>query len=309
MPIAPKYSYDLISRYVEGRVNNRILLSYQHIDEFIKEFTPIIEGIHQRIVIVNKLPFEKINRPIIEDDLRESIKGAEQGLNAYNRAFGRIELYLGLITSNYNVPEFLEENGVPREQIQAFQEELRLYWAATYGVHVDKLTKMKDILDKLRKTLDQEIILMKKISKDKFFEGIENNALSIQLFEQERTLFWELVKESQTDPVLLNNLEAAVKTQIKKTRASMESAVKILGRTAKSGIQNEVDISKNNLEKSLVVLVFLSGALALGYRLNVELKKSAVKAAIFAPLRWITGRDLFESSKILCDQVVEVLNG
>ena len=90
----PAYNYGLITKFVEGNVQNRIKILYEHINEFIQYNAPILEDIQQRLNIINSIPFGKLKRSIIENGLRSDYEGSKKSLNIYNRAFGKVDLYL-----------------------------------------------------------------------------------------------------------------------------------------------------------------------------------------------------------------------
>ena len=193
----PAYNYGLLTKFVEGNVQNRIKILYEHINEFIQYNAPILEDIQQRLNIINSIPFGKLKRSIIENGLRSDYEGSKKSLNIYNRAFGKVDLYLGLMTSNFKLPQFLIENNIPKEEIIFFQKELQLYWQETYGYHIDHLERCVKILDTLRRILEEEVKLLEKIPQETYLSALEESELLRELFQQERNAFWELVETAE----------------------------------------------------------------------------------------------------------------
>ncbi len=268
----PLYNYNLLTKFVEGNVQGRIQTLYQAINTFIEESGPILEDIQQRANIMNSIPFGKLKRAIIEDSLRGDYDGAKKGLSSYNRIFGKVDLYLGLMTSNYKLPQYLKENNVPAEQIVFFQKELQIYWEDTYGYHLNHLERCLKLLKQLRDILEEEVKLLEKIPGESYLTALEENEQLAELFQKEIQIFWEFVQTAQLQEQETNKLIASLNTQIKKVRIQMRAYTEII----RKGLGKDLLESKTNLERTLIALMFLLGAINLIISIPKTLKKKAI---------------------------------
>ncbi|MDP3729015.1 MAG: hypothetical protein Q8R18_06220 [bacterium] len=298
--MAPKYAYTAISNYVEGNVGNRIIEIYKHLDRFIGENGPVIEDIQQRTRIMDNLPFGKLKRSIIEDSLRNDLTSAKKGLAIYNRIYGRTDLYLGLMTSNFKLPEFLKNNNIPADQISYFQSELQLYWEATYGLHLNHLERCKIILDKLRNILYQEVKFLEKIPQESYLIAVDDNDILRALFQEERNTFWLLAQTAQMKTEETNQLKNIVKTQIQKTQVEVKAFANIV----KSGVGKDIEASRTLLEKSIITLTYLIGAL----KIISEIPKTFKKKVLLNIFNRVTDEErLSNSGKVLLAEAIELL--
>lgn len=268
----PVYNYNLLARFVEGNVQGRIQKLYEEINSFIEGNAPILEDIQQRTNILNNIPFGKLNRAIIEDSLRNDYAGAKKGLGVYNRIFGKVDLYLGLMTSNYKLPQFLRENQIPQEQITFFQKELQIYWEDTYGYHLNHLELCLKLLKQLRDILEEEVKILERIPQQSYLSALQENERLSELFQKEIATFWQLVETAQFQEVEANKLASSLKAQIKKVRVQIGVYKEII----RKGVGKDFQESKTNLERALIALIFLIGAANLIKSIPQKLKKKGI---------------------------------
>ena len=298
----PAYNQALLAKFVEGNVQTKIIQLYKNINVFIEENAPILEEIQQKLDNLNRTPFGKISRNLIELDIRVDLNGAKKGLSAYNRMFGRLDLYLGLMTSNFKLPQFLAENNVSPEQIRFFQQELRTYWEVVYGYHIDHLERCLKILDELRQTLQKEIEILETIPGQSYLEALDENEKIKTLFDLERAKFFELIETSKLQNEETSKIKALVSAQITKTQAM----VKVLTARQKANLSKDLLESRTNLEKALITLIFLLGGLNILLSIPKNLKKRAFDK-IWGKITSITdeerlsleGKRLFEEAQEL----------
>lgn len=298
--MALTYAYNAIPQFVENKVGTRIIQIYQHLATFIEETGPIIEDVYQRVQIIENLPLGKIKRNIIEDSLRNDLEEAKKSLATYNRIYGRTDLYLGLMTSNFRLPQYLQENNISPEQINYFQKELQIYWEATYGTHLDHLEKCKNALDKLRKILEQEVRYLETIPQEKYLTALEDSTKLRELFKEERETFWNLVKTAEMSPEQTNQVKSIVNAHIKKTRIQLIA----FGKIVKTGTKEDIDQSRNQLEKAILILTYLIGALSI----ISEIPRTFKKKVLFNIFNRLSDEEkLSNTGKALLNEAIQTL--
>lgn len=298
--MAPTYAFNTISRYVEGNVGTRIIEIYKSLATFIEETGPIIEDIQQRSNIINNIPLGKLTKFLMENSFRDDLKQAKKGLSGYNRIYGKTDLYLGLMSSNFRLPEFLKMNGIPADQIEYFQKEVNVYWEITYGIHLDHLEKCKYLLDKLRLTLEKEVKLLETIPQDSYFLALEENSELFNLFQEERDTFWQLANTAQLKAEETNILKNLIQAQLKKLQVEM----KALSTITKNGLEKDIKESKSRLEKLVITITYLLGALSIIIHLPNRIKK---KVALNFFNRISDEERLSNTGKILVMQALELM--
>jgi hypothetical protein len=272
----PSYPFHLIGVYVAGKVENRIWLIYNHVNNFLEENIPIVESIYVSVQALKSKPFRAITRKMMEDSLVRDRDTARKGLSAYNRAFGRVDLHLGLMTSNFKLKNFLIENGVPEEQVKYFQEEVRLHWAATYGKHVDRINILKELLDKLRATIQEEVRILEEIQDEKYLDAWSNDMHLHQLLEQERELLRELRNTMLFSSKEVKEVRQLLKTEVKKVKAMLVANIKYRGKEA----QGDWESRQTKLQKAVILLIYLIGYLSLAFSFPINMVKDKVSWVI-----------------------------
>ncbi|PIZ50671.1 hypothetical protein COY27_06170 [Candidatus Woesearchaeota archaeon CG_4_10_14_0_2_um_filter_33_13] len=246
----------LIKSFAEGKVKNRFMTISQALREFIDHEAPIIEEVQVRLEVYRNKPVGALFRKNVEEYIRSDADAARKELTLYNRTFGRIDHHLAMISSNYTLLNFLEENGVSAAELNDFQAELRNYWDATYGKLVKKFSRIRDDMKKIRAILEQEVLLLEAMEKTSYFYGFDTQQEAIRLFQIERELFWKIVDEAKITKEDLKIVRDLFATQKSKTKEQIRSYLYF----QKKGFTNEYEQAKNRTEKSLILLSYLLGA-------------------------------------------------
>jgi len=205
------------------------------------------------------------------------------------------------MSSNFRLPEFLKMNGIPADQIEYFQKEVSVYWEITYDIHLDHLEKCKYILDKLRLTLEKEVKLLETIPQDSYFLALEENSELFNLFKEERDTFWQLAETAQLKTEETNTLKNLIPAQVKKIQVE----IKALSTIIKKGIEKDIKESKSRLEKLVITLTYLLGALSIIIQLPKTIKK---KIALNFFNRISDEERLSNTGKALIYQALELIS-
>jgi hypothetical protein len=253
-----------VDAFVEGKVQNRFTIISLALKKFIDQESPIIEDVNARLNIFSKQPFGHIIPAEMEEKVRNDAESARRSLINYNLTYGQVLHHLALASSNFNLPKFLQENGIPISEIQVFQEEVGQYWNQTYGLLVNRLSTVAIEMGLLASVLKKQVDLLEKIPNASYFVGFSHQHELIELFHQERDLFWKIahdIKLTKTEVKTVHNLYISARN---KTKSMILAHLKLL----KNSFIDEVKRSETQLQKMLVVLSYLLGALNLF--LNVE---------------------------------------
>lgn len=253
-----------VDAFVEGKVQNRFTLISLALKKFIDQESPIIEDVNARLNIFYKQPFGHIIPTEMEEKVRNDAESARKSLVNYNLTYGQVLHHLALASSNFNLPQFLQENGISLSEIPTFQVEVRQYWNQTYGLLVNRLSNIAVEMGQLASILQKQVDLLEKLPNASYFVGFSHQHELIELFHQERDLFWKIVhdtKLTKAEVKTVHNLYLSVRN---KTKSMILAHLKLL----KNSFTSEIKRSETELQKMLVILSYLLGALNLF--LNIE---------------------------------------
>ena len=264
--MAPNYAYGLVQRYVESKVGNNIVELYIRINRFIQENGPIIESIYRNLNILDSTIFGRISRNLMEDSIRKDLQGALEDQKSYQQICDDVGEQLFKMTERVDVEEFLKENGVSnlsKEQIGYFISEVKLYWAVTYGNHIERLYKVHMLLLQLKKELDDEVKLLQQLSNESFFDALQTNERLRKEFYEEKAIFLKIIDESRIQSDEVKQIEANLQAHIVKLRFQMEAyikATKTMGGTAYRDVYVDLASAQSDLQRAILSLGYLLGA-------------------------------------------------
>lgn len=265
--------YPLVQMFVEGRVQNRFLEIADEVHDFIELVSPELERIAVCINEFEKRPIAKVSSGLIAESMRKDLEGARRFLAIYNRMFGFTDHRLALMTTSFKLSDFLAENGIPRNLVYEVQGELREYWAQTYGPELERYSMLHRSLDELRDILRKEIEIMERLPGVGYFDGFDASAQLRVLFHEERKVFYEkIVRFAVENNHAVTQIEALIRVQAKKTKEYVSAYVSAAGKAFGADIAN----SKTLAQKSLVLLIYLLGAMHMVLSIRSKFLKGAV---------------------------------
>ncbi|MEK6963732.1 MAG: hypothetical protein AABX70_04850 [Nanoarchaeota archaeon] len=267
---------DFVRIFVDGNVQNRFVLLAERLEQFIAETAPIIEKVNLSVDRFKGMTMETVTSEEIEVSYRKDAANAEGGLSAYNRIFGQIDHHLAMASSNFGLPEFLEENDVPKALIGEYQSCIRQYWDETYGLIGNKFRKVLPILKDMRSTLSREVFLLKAQEKVLYFKGFNPARELHELFKKERELFYKLVGEWRSSD--FSDEFTRVESICNAHLAKAEEWAKNVMRQTHSLVKEDFTNNREKGQRILLVLMYSLGAA--NTLLNLNLKKKAASAGI-----------------------------
>ncbi len=300
------FDYALITKYVEGKAKNKFEALYEHLGEFLEQTAAILSDVDRRVKLVRIIPWEKMKRDILAKSVRGNLSGARAGLTAYNRMFGRVDLYLGLMSSEFNLPRFLKTNGVPATELPLFKKLLRQDWRFTYGTHIERFRAIHPLLDRLRKSLEAQVRYLEKMEHDTLFDALDDKEALGPLFEEEKKAFWELYKTCQITVEEVSKPQAALQAETKR----MREALAAYKRSLESGLEKDRKMAKRRVEEAFILLTYFTGIVGLVSGVPINLLKGA-KGRIFGFLsnKILRGKKLSAEGIALQRQAFGFLGG
>ena len=307
----PKYAYYLVQRYVETKVGDNIVQIYSRISKFIEENGPVIASIYLNLKALDSTLFKDISKNLMDQNIRQDLEGAHLGQQTYNEIYDTVGKSLFLMTSTMDVEKFLAENraqDISRDQIAAFIEEVKLYWTATYGNHIERIVKLHLLLRELKEKIDLEVQLLEKLPHEEYLEALQANQRLRNLFYEERDIFLRLVDTSKITRGEVKDFESQLRAQITKVRFQMD-AYKNLSRRVGSKVYNDIYIdlatARSDLERATLTLSYLIGAA------NILMK---IPGTIIVKNTAFFGQKLFdpnlsETGQNLIDQAASLIVG
>ncbi|MBS3162602.1 hypothetical protein J4467_01650 [Candidatus Woesearchaeota archaeon] len=262
----PKYAYYLVQTYVETKVGDNIVQIYFRIVNFIEESGPIIEKVYISLRKLESTLFKFINKRDVGEGIREDLEASREDLKNYNEIYDTVGQRLFSITSTMDVETFLAENRVQdisKEQVAFFISEVRLYWAATYGNHIEKIVKLHHILQELKEKLEEEINFLERLPQESYLEALEMSQRLRNLFYEERNIFLRLVDTSKITRGEVKDFESQLRAQITKVRfqiAVYKDISKRVGSRIYSDIYVDLATARSDLERAILTLGYFLGA-------------------------------------------------
>jgi hypothetical protein len=224
------YSYFLVGQYVEEKVAKRMIRLYSLLANFIQKNALIMEAVDKDLKIVRAIPYGKIQARLVSKGIREDLEAAKKGMNLYKITFGGVDLQLGMLVSNQGLPVYLKKYGVPESEIRFFQEEAEEYFHENYAPLVQRWGIIKDHLDTLKMLIERQIEELELVEEKKYLKALSTSQAIWELFDQERSEFWELVKVSKFTKAELVHVESEAKTTISQAKTALAAYRKILNR-------------------------------------------------------------------------------
>ena len=201
-------SFDpLVINLVQGRVQQRFVELSKSLKNFVEVEAPIIERVHLYLEDFYKQSLGKVNPKQAAELFTRDKEEAMKSQAHYNRLFGTIDHHFAMMTSNFGLPQFLNEENIPAEQIPFIQNEIRVYWNSTYGNLIDKFSSIKNKLKQLIKHIDIQVKILKKVHHISYFDGLEETQTLITNFRAEREVFWQIVNESRINRTQYNEVK------------------------------------------------------------------------------------------------------
>ncbi|HLD05695.1 MAG TPA: hypothetical protein VJG90_08300 [Candidatus Nanoarchaeia archaeon] len=267
---------DFVRIFVNGNVQNRFVLLAERLEQFIAEIAPIIERVNLSVDRFKGMTMEKVTSNEIEVSYRSDATNAKAGLSAYNRMFGQIDHHLAMASSNFGLPKFLEENGVPKALINEYQSCIHQYWDETYGLIGNKFRKILPILKDMRSTLSREVFLLEAQQKVLYFRGFDPARELHELFKKERELFYKLVGEWRSSDFSdeFTHVESICNVYLAKAKEWAKNVM----RQTQSLVKEDFTSHQEKGQRILLVLMYSLGAA--NTLLNLNLKKKAASAGI-----------------------------
>jgi len=263
---------DIYAAFMNGKVQQRFSLLSRTLAEFFAATQPEIEAVYHNIKMYENATLKSIRSKAYAENLRKDAEGAQACLTTYRRTFGQVDHHLAMSASNFGLPRFLEENGIPASQIGPFQDELRELWGATYGDLTATWNQIRARLKRMHDLLEQQVTLLRGILHVDYVDGFDEAEKLRELFAQERATFYEIMTIAEKSEKGLSRLEALVSTQVKKTRMELKVALKSLQAT----FGKDVDAARSRSQKSLIVFLYLLGAIG-AFR---ELRSTVIKKGL-----------------------------
>ena len=300
----PKYAYYLVQTYVETKVGNNIVQIYFRIAKFIEENGPIIEKVYISLRKLESTLFKFINKRDVGEGIREDLEASSEELKNYNEIYDTVGQRLFNITSTMDVETFLAENRVQdisKEQVAFFIAEVRLYWAATYGNHIEKIVKLHHILRELKEKLEEENFL-ERLPEESYLEALEMSQRLRNLFYEERNIFLRLVDTSKITRGEVKDFESQLRAQITKVRFQIE-AYKDLSKRVGSRIYRDIYVdlatARSDLERAILTFGYFLGAANILMKIpgTMIIKQTALFGKkLFDPNLSETGQDLINQA-------------
>ena len=266
-----KADYSVAKEFCDGKVEQKFFIMAQAVKSFIDAVTPQLETIN---ILLNQefaLPLKDIDGNKTKAMTKTNITEAKKFLSLYNRTFGQIDLHLGLMTSNITLPLFIKDCGLEFSNEEMYkvmviiQPEIRAYWDSTYGMLTEKFNKIRDDLMHLRDTLEEEIALLESLSTTPYYEGIEKNLRALELFQEERAIFWgNLVKDAQISDDEIKVVEGIFAGHRKKLNSIISAHIEI----TKGGVKRDMAQTEGGVRKALLVFTYILGVLKTLYTLK-----------------------------------------
>jgi len=269
----------VVQAFIEGKVQNRIIDINAKIVAFVEEAASIIENVNASLSVLRTTKFQDLTTNKVSKLYRLDAEGARKSLELYNMTFGFVDHSLAMMSSNFNLSTFLQENGIDPKEIYAYQDEIRKDWEKTYGSIVSKISREKEILDQMRRLLEEQVRLLESIPGLSYFSGFDKSSLLGELFQKERSAFYALVKEVEEDSGLFAEMNALYKTQARKTKEAIAAYLRLMKRYATDDWKGAHD----NLERALVILSYSLGAL----NVCLKMRSSIVRKGVGSLLRRI----------------------
>ncbi|GEM_PF-4065478 len=254
--------------------------TFNILDKFIDKMAPDIESVHAAFTNFKNTSFAQINRDSVENYLRRDLAQARVALQWYNITNNAMQNSLAILSSKYGLLEFIEQNpNISSEALSAIQAETSKYHQATYGLLIERLRKVSLLLQRLHNIISEEVRTLELFPNMLFLEALSKFPRLAQLFEEEREVFWSLVKAvaiTRKDVLKVRNLFYA---QRRKVNEIARAHLVILQR----GFQEDIKTSKNKFQATLLILTYLLGA----YKIftNITLINVVNKGATYAVKR------------------------
>jgi len=270
---------------------------YDYLFKWAELVGPIFASVIARLDVLDRKTFKEIDADDIVKNLTASKRDIALGIEDYDYTIGRIERDLETVTTTTNLPQFLEENGVPERELKYFVQLLREKWDVTYGVEVANLREILNLVHEARSRLIVQQKIVVRIEQDNYILALRENKELDQLFEEEHAIFWDVVHKLKIGDERISNIEALLKTAMEKLKYQMNAFVEV------KKITKGQDYAKcrGDLENAVMVLSYLNYALA--FVLNR--KEQAVK--MFESGTRVTINKLNKGKK-LCHAVDKLLD-
>jgi hypothetical protein len=266
----------MLQAFVEHKGQKYLPLMFQELGVFIAENGPIIEDIHQRIKIRNNTKFGKLSAQVLEKSLRKGISDARSGLAIYKNTIERVSKYLTrMLDSNYSAQQFLQDQyGISAESSAFFAEDLKLQWAATYGLLLDRLRQIIAKVAVMHKCLDMQIKLYHQLEDvpESFVHAVGDEEELQKWFRLERNSFHKCVNLAKLSTHEVGQIQNVMKAQAYHLKQALKTHLHIM----KTGMQDEITENEDNIEKSLVIFGFVLRAAVVGVDINKRLLKKTL---------------------------------
>jgi hypothetical protein len=290
---------ELVTKFVNGKIQNKFAEISKAMEDFFTELEPIIADVYRTIKNFEAKTNAETAPNEIPDTLRKDYEGAVKGLHQYNRIFGKVDTQLAIMSSNFGLRTFLEENEFPSDKLKEFQYELNEYWQITYGDMINEWGHIRNKLEELRDILDLEVKMLATVPHMPYTEGCVKNPELRQLFYKERKTFYELMELYEaTNNVLFYRVAAKLEVQLSRSKAELEAQMRII----KRDLKQDTSIAHTKIQKTLVISLYLIGA----YMLLSNIKKSVAKHGLEKIKTFIRGI-LRQNTTVLDDKSRSIL--
>jgi hypothetical protein len=252
------FSPELVDQYVCGKLVIVLEELYDYLFKWAELVGPIFASVIARLDVLDRKTFKEIDADEIIANLTASKRDIALGIEDYNDTIGRIERDLETVTTTTNLPQFLEENGVPEKELKYFVQLLREKWDVTYGMEVANLREILNLVHEARSRLIVQQKIVVRIEQDNYILALRENKELDQLFEEEHAIFWDVVHKLKIGDERISKIEALLKTAMEKLKYQVNAFVKV------KKITNSEDFAKcrGDLENAVMVLSYLNYAFA-----------------------------------------------
>lgn len=267
---------ELIAKYVNGKIHQRFEALAECLAIFLKTVQPQIEDVNRGVRLFQNKSVSQINAGKYRDIMRASTEGAMRCLQLYKRTFGTVNYHLAMMSSNFGLPQFLDENGVSRSEMAEFQSSLAEYWTITYADLISFWSAIEKKLVVIQQQLTVQVKMMERLPSISYFEGFDEADKLRKLFAEEYKTFYEIMSLTQQAVSNVSRSYARINTAINREKAKLYGVAKEL----KTDFRADVKNAKGRAQKSVVVVIYLVGAIKSIYAFKNTMKNALITRVV-----------------------------
>ncbi|MFA4887748.1 MAG: hypothetical protein WC595_06055 [Candidatus Nanoarchaeia archaeon] len=267
--------------FIEGSVQRNVVYVFQVLDKFIKQYGDEIEEAHAEFLALMGRTLSSLDGEELSSYINRDYKTAKAALQRYRVTMNLVENRIALFSSNFDLDDFMKESGLSRDLIGEVQGELRKYWKETYVLLLERIKVIYIHLQKLNEVLSEEVDVLENLPARKGMIVFDALHRLVILSEEEKRIFWELVKDLEVSKEEKNQASVLFYVQLKKVQTLGKAHLALLKSEAKD-IESKVSESKRNYVRAVLVLFYLNGAATLLIQIRRDFREILIKKGIRA---------------------------